>query len=658
MLERMSWWAALAAVVAGTAAAAPLQKEEPQPWVVLITVDTLRADRVGGGEESLTPHIDALAEDGVRFERAMVQVPITFPSHASILTGSHPMHHGIRDFGGIRLKDERETLTEILNAEGYATAAFVSSFALDSTWGLDQGFQHYYDDFDLSGYKGIGFNAVERRGDRTVDQVLEWLDENASGSAPSPLFLWVHLFDPHDPYEPPSPYKEKFAQSPYDGEVAFADAQVGRLLKALKEKDVYERSLIVLMGDHGEGLGEHGEETHGFFIYNSTLHIPLVMKFPGGDYQGKRIQEVVQSVDVAPTVLQALRLRGGRRMQGRGLLGLLRNGRYPGKASSYGESLYARFHFGWSSLTSYQDERYKLIRAPRMEFYDLSQDPGETRNLYQSQTALAEQYDNLLDRVITKFKNREGEQDQQHDDMDEETRQRLQSLGYVTVAAESGSDMDDVGRADPKDKIEVFSKVRRATLASEEGQLKRSIELLRQVNKQDPDIYSARYLLGLNYFQERSLMLAVGEFKEAIRLFPDSADAVNALARAYLSLGLEDEARLGFEQLARLEPERPRGYLGQGGIALKEKQFDQAERFFRKAWELGEDNRAPIGLGRTLVARGDLQEGLDVFLQVLARYPRQPEIHQLLAYTYQQMNRPQDARRHQAILRQLTGSRP
>ncbi|HSR68217.1 MAG TPA: sulfatase-like hydrolase/transferase [Acidobacteriota bacterium] len=626
-----------------------------KPSVVLVTIDTLRADRVGG-EKSLTPHIDALAGEGVTFQRAMVQVPITLPSHASILTGSHPLYHGLRDFGGIRLKEERETLAEILKSQGYSTAAFVSSFALDSTWGLDQGFDHYHDDFDLSGYRGVGFNAVERRGDRTVDAVLRWLEQEGNAASPGPLFLWVHLFDPHDPYEPPPPWKEQYAQRPYDGEVAFTDHQVGRLLEGLKEKGLYDGSLIVLMADHGEGLGEHGEETHGFFIYNSTLHVPLVMKFPAGEYAGKRIEEVVQSIDVAPSILQVLRIAGGRRMQGRGLLGLVRNGRYPGRASSYGESLYARFHFGWSSLTSYQDERYKLIRAPRMEFYDLRQDPGEEDNLYEAKTALAEQYDNLLEQTISKFKNREGEQDQKHAEMDEETRQRLQSLGYVTVSAESGSDMDDVGRADPKDKIEIFSKVRRATISSEEGDLQRSIQLLREVNGKDPDIYSARYLLGLNYFQQNSYMLAVSEFKEAIRVFPESADAVHALATAYLSLGLEEEALLGFEQLTRLEPERPRGYVGRGGIALKEKRLREAEQLFRKALEMGDDNRAPVGLGRALVAQGDLQQGLEVFLSVLARYPNMAEIHQLLAYTYRQMDRPQEARRHQAAFQRLTGS--
>ncbi|MEE8587634.1 MAG: sulfatase-like hydrolase/transferase [Acidobacteriota bacterium] len=649
---RIPLWALPVLLGAGLASGSP-QTATVKPSVILITIDTLRADRVGQQPKSITPAIDALALDGVRFTRAMAQVPITLPSHVSILTGAHPMYHGMRDFGGIRLKQERETLAELLKGQGYQTAAFVSSFALDSTWGLDQGFDSYHDNFDLSGYQGIGFNAVERRGDQTMDLVLQWLGRQ-DGSAP--FFLWVHLFDPHDPYQPPSPYKERFAEALYDGEVAFADAQVGRLVDALKERQLYDPSLIVLMGDHGEGLGEHGEETHGFFIYNTTLHIPLLFKLPGNELKAKEFAQTVMSVDVAPTILQMLRRPRGQDMQGQGLYGLMRNGRFPGAEQSYSESYYARYHFGWSSLTAYQDGRYKFIRAPRKEFYDLRQDPGERNNLYPSRTALAEQYNNLLDQLIGKYKNRQAESlDQQHGDMDAQTRQRLQSLGYITAAAERNVDMEDLQRADPKDKIEVFSKVRKATIASEKGRLEESIQLLSEVARLDPKIYSARYLQGFNFFQKKQFMLAVEEFKAALKVFPESTDAVHSLALSYFNLGLDEEARLGYQQLTRQEPERPRGHLGLGRVALKAKQHLEAESHFRKAVQLGGTHRAAVGLGRSLLAQNKLDEALKEFERIVRRVPKSAETHLLLAYTYDRKGLTEKARQHKEIFEKLTG---
>ena len=630
-------------LASSTSIAQPPQR----PSLLLITVDTLRADRVSREPDSITPVLDRLAKEGVLFERAIVQVPITLPSHASILTGAYPFYHGMRDVGGIKLKDERETITEILKDYGYQTAAFVSSFALDSTWGLDQGFEIYHDNFDLSDYQGVGFNAVERRGDHTVDLVLKWLEEDFDPQ--KPLFLWVHLFDPHDPYEPPSPYRERFAAAPYDGEVAFVDEQIGRLLESYRATGRYESSLIVVMGDHGEGLGEHGEETHGFFIYNSTLHIPFLMRFPGGEYAGQRIEQVVESVDVAPTILQQLRLPRGKEMQGKGLIGALRRKGTSQSTGGYGESFYAKYHFGWSSLSSYQDDRYKFILTAKKEFYDLQEDPGETRNLYESQTALAEQYRNRLEQRVEKYRNKEPLPDQKLDEMDTQSRQRLQALGYITLSSGKSLEVDDSERPDPKDKIEIFSRIRKSTIATEKGDFSTSINLLAGVIAKDPDIYSVRYLQGFNYFRTGRFMAAVGEFKAALKISPNSTEAINSLAQSYSSLRLNRESRIAFERLVALEPESPRGYVGIGAALLREKKATEAELQFKRAIALGDNALARIGLGRALVAQGKIDEGIVQFQAVVSRYPGSAEAHQLLAYSYSQKGMDAEASKHKKL---------
>lgn len=616
------------------------QAQEERPNLILITIDTLRADRVGG-QNSITPNIDSLAADGVVFEQAMVQVPITLPSHVSIMTATYPMYHGIRDFGGFKLKEERETLAELLKAQGYSTAAFVSSFALDSRWGLNQGFESYYDNFDLSEYKGVGFNAVERRADKTIDAVLDWLENRPSG----PFFLWVHLFDPHDPYEPPSPYHEKFRHRPYDGEVAYTDSELGRLLKTLRSTDLYRGSMIVLMGDHGEGLGEHNEETHGFFVYNTTLQVPLIVKFSGNRYSGQRVESVVQSVDVAPTILQALRMPRGREMQGNGLLGVISGRGRQGSDPAYSESYYARYHFGWSSLAAYQDQRYKFIRAPRPELYDLREDPGELKNLFNELTALGRQYANLLDDLNGKYRNREV-LSEEIGDIDDETRQRLQSLGYVAITSGKSGENDDRNRADPKDKIGLFSQIRKATIDTEEGRIESSINRLQTVIEEDPDIYTAQYLLGLNFYQTGQFALAVDRFKEAIQVFPESRDAVHALAGSYLQLGMMDAARLGYERLLEMEPDSTRAFVGLGNAALKSRDAAKAEQYYRKALQSSNDPVARVGLSRALVAQERLDEAIKQLKNVLSAFPGSGEAHFVLGYTYQQKGMETEARRH------------
>src|SRR5919201_3961884 len=281
-------WTLIAKLMRCAAAAAALiifqppaycaAKPAPKPNVLLVTIDTLRADHLGcyGYRQIKTPNIDGLAADGIRFEQAFTPVPITLPAHASLLTGTYPPYNGMHDFSGNQLNPAQPTLASILKQNGYSTGAVVASAVLDSRFGLNQGFDFYYDHFDFNRLLETNLDAMERPANVVVDEALKWLEKNSNKK----FFFWLHLYDPHAPYRPPPPYSEQYKSQPYDGEIAFADAQLGRVLRFLKERRLYNNTLIALSGDHGEGLGEHGEKTHGFFIYNSTLHVPVLLKMP------------------------------------------------------------------------------------------------------------------------------------------------------------------------------------------------------------------------------------------------------------------------------------------------------------------------------------------------------------------------------------------
>ena len=297
--------------------ATPGASSEAKPDVILITIDTLRADHLGcyGATQVQTPNIDSLARSAARFAQAYTPVPITLPAHSAIFTGSFPMATGMHDFSGNKLPASAITLAKVLHDHAYSTAAFIGSAVLDSRFGLNQGFDTYFDHFDFDRLDEANLDLMKRRGDAVLDEALSWLKRDPH----RPFLLWAHLYDPHFPYTPPEPFASRYRSQPYDGEISFADAQVGRLMAFLKDRGLFDSSLIVLSGDHGEGLGEHGEKTHGFFIYNSTLHVPLLIKVPGTT--PRVVDDEVSLVDVMPTLLQALMLPIPPSVQGRSLLG-------------------------------------------------------------------------------------------------------------------------------------------------------------------------------------------------------------------------------------------------------------------------------------------------------------------------------------------------
>jgi arylsulfatase A-like enzyme/Flp pilus assembly protein TadD len=588
---------------------------QTRPNVILITIDTLRADYLGcyGNTRIQTPSLDALAAEGTIFERAYCQVPMTPPSHASILTGTYPPTHGVRDFTSSGLRPGFPTLASILKKAGYNTAAFVSAYVLDSVWGFNQGFDFYYDRFEAKDFLGVNPGNVQRKAGETIRFTLDWLDSKPR----TPYFLWVHLFDPHHDYNPPEPFHSKYASDLYGGEVAYADHELGRLFDALKKSGDWDRSLIVAVSDHGEGRGEHDEYEHGFFLYESTMHIPLIVKLPkGSGLQTRRNGDVVASVDIAPTVLQLVRVPGDPKipMQGRGLLGLILGKRSSQASVAYGETLYPRNTFGWSDLSAWVEGNFKFIEAPRSELYDLTTDPGEEVNLYGSRRALADG----LRQKLNQFRQRVAfVQDAGASGGDSERIEALRALGYVAVSVPV-KQAGQSGLADPKDKVQVFNKILLALQASDAGALDKSNALLTEAVREEPTLFIAHYQLGINSRKAGDNQAALDHFDEARALNPSFELTELNRANALTHLGRSDEAVAILKELIRENPSRlnPRRLLAM--VYSRQKNYGGAIETYRGILsERPNDGQVVKYLGIALVDAGKYQEGFDTLQRAI-----------------------------------------
>src|SRR5258708_4210849 len=424
------------------------------PNVILITLDTTRADRMGflGSNRGLTPHLDAMARQGIAFTRAYSHVPLTTASHATILSGTYPQFNHVNDFG-VPLSPRLPYLPELLHQHGYRTGAFVGSLVLDPLDGTAPGFDRGVDVYDAGFHlrrPGIDrYKTIERRGGTVVDHAPAWLSQ-----APNkPFFLWVHLYDAHDPYDPPSPYKERYASQPYDGEIAYADACVGKLLDALRKRGLYDEALIAVMADHGESLGAHGENTHGVFLYDETLHVPLLVKLPLNRTAGKRVETRVSLVDVAPTILSEARVPVPEQMQGESLLDTLKptKGGAPEDRPAYAETDYPHRAFGWSSLRALRTGKYLYIQAPERELYNQDSDAAATHNLAPNAIAVSD----TLAAQLQDFRRKTAQTLVALAKPDPEQLKKAQALGYVTSSSSSETDEKNLTGVDPKNKIEI-----------------------------------------------------------------------------------------------------------------------------------------------------------------------------------------------------------
>jgi arylsulfatase A-like enzyme len=508
------------------------------PDVVLVTLDTVRSDRMGflGSKRGLTPALDTLAREAVVFEQAFAQAPLTTVSHATILSGTYPPTHGVQDFG-IELPASLPWLPAALAARGYQTGAFVGSIVLDPKGpiapGFDRGFSVYDAGFERRRDGADPYKTKERRGMEVVSRALAWL----AGRRGVPVFLWVHLYDAHDPYDAPEPFASRFAKAPYDAEIAGVDAALGRLVEGLRALGRLDGAVMAVAADHGESLGAHGEDTHGVFLYDETIHVPMLVRLPRGDERGRRVPLRVSLVDVAPTLLEAAGLAIPEAMQGVSLLPLARGAR-ASERPAYAESEYSHRVFGWSPLHAWRSERFLFVEAPRRELYDQRADPGSTRNLASERPAIVAGMSGEIERARSAWSARARPSAPAK--ADPELVERLASLGYA-AGATAGA-LPPPSGVDPKDKIQVTNLLQRATEAGESGRWDAAIPLYEKVVASDPQIFTARLELGLALARKREWARALPHLKLVAERLPDYADARFTLGLAYSSLGRNAEA--------------------------------------------------------------------------------------------------------------------
>jgi choline-sulfatase len=527
---------ALSAIPASHLAAAPRLN------VILISIDTLRVDRIGayGGRIARTPAMDQLAADGCLFEQATVQVPLTRASHVSILTGLQPFQHGIRDNFAPPLAPEHRTLAEVLHDKGYQTGGFVGSFIVNTQSGLARGFDEFDDSFEEGGKGTAFFTEYQRRADQVEKRAGAWIERVASSGAP--FFAWVHFYDPHSPYTPPEPYATRYAKHPYEGEIAYTDEMMGRLLARIDRLGQRDRTLVVFVSDHGESLGEHGEEEHGFFVYDSAIHVPLMMRLPGRLRRGIRVTSAAQSIDIVPTVLDLLGLSSAApaSLRGRSLVPAMSGREDTEPIVTYSETLFPRIHFGWSELRSVRIGHWKYILAPRPELYDLATDPGERRNRYAAEgSRAASMRSRLLDAMGGSLET--GVVAGNGAMPDAATMAKLASLGYV-----SGPGMSAGGGADPKDRIAEFmaygTAVREGITAYERGDFPLAARKLKAIVSAGRGGFDVSFYLGRAYLKLANYQAAAQALQEAVHKLPTYTPSYIELARALVGLEQLDKA--------------------------------------------------------------------------------------------------------------------
>jgi len=555
--------------------------------IVLVTLDTTRADRLGcyGFSRIETPTLDALAARGVKFENCIAQTPLTLPSHSSIFTGTLPLFHGVRDNGGFILPEELTTMAEVFKAGGYSTAAFIGAYVLDSKWGLNQGFEYYYDRFDLSKFEKISLGSVQRPANEVLDEALKWLGEHKA----APFFAWIHLYDPHTPYEPPPPYDEKYARSPYLGEIAFMDAQLARLGAFLEENGLKEDSFLVIAGDHGESLGEHKESTHGFFIYQEALHVPLIFVTPFPALQGLSASALVSLVDIMPTVLEIAGLPVPAEVQGESLVPFLFRPAEDPERYAYSETYYPRFHYGWSELKSFQDKTHKLIIAPQKELYDLTTDADEMRDLASAEADVLARLDAAAAGFIVKHSQNAHVLDFRK--IAPETREKLAALGYIGSFTDSKK-LEGKPLANPKEKIVVFNELSRAREMGMNGEVDAAIAVIRGIIDSDPEIGDAYFSIGNIYFKARRFKEAIPYFEQALERKPDDTFCVMNIANSYVNMGRPGDGESFVIDYLKKGFSDPQLYFLLGTLTFLQKKYDDALKYYDECLSFNSDMAA------------------------------------------------------------------
>ncbi|MEM6705984.1 MAG: sulfatase-like hydrolase/transferase [Acidobacteriota bacterium] len=605
--------------------------------VLLLTVDTLRADRVSAyGSRVSTPNLDRLAAEGVLFTSASTTVPFTLPAHTSIMTGLYPPSHGVRENVGYTVSDEHTMLAQRLRDLGRDTAGFVSAFVLDARWGIARGFDHYFDDFDLGGEQSPNLGAVQRPGSETIAAFDEWLDERSSST--SPFFAWVHLYDPHDPYTPPEPYRSQYPGAPYDAEVAYTDALVGELLDGIAERGLAGNTVIVMTSDHGEGLGEHGESFHGLLIYDSTVRVPLIVRFPGGALSGLQVTEAVSHVDLLPTILRLVEADVPEGLHGEPLTTPIMRALKesdPIERAVYAESFYPLSHYGWSALRSLRSAAHKYIEAPSPELFDLVDDPGESSSLYSDEDPTSRQLARALRSLTEEI---EGEQASSDADLDERTLAHLRALGYVAGrgATEVAGYDPSVPRADPKERVHVHRMIMVAQSLVSQEKDSEAERLLERALTEEPRLLDGHYLLGNLALHGGDPVRAEGHFRAALEIDDLHQPSVFGLANAQLSQGREDDALVGFRRALQLAGSDSKATLAIADLQVSRGEQSEARAVLEEAAVDGAPAIVFNRLGEVQALQGDSGDALDSFRAAVAANERFAEPHFNLAVLNEQ----------------------
>jgi len=601
--------------------------------IVLISIDTCRSDYLScyGYPKQITPNIDHVADEGVLFENTISTAPITLPAHCTIMTGTIPPHHGVRNNIGYQLNQSHQTLAEILSAEGYRTAAIVSAFVLDSEFGMAQGFETYNDCFvDIR----HALSGDERIGEETTRFAIEWLDEHQSDK----FFLFLHYYDPHDDYEAPEPFATEYADNPYAGEIAYTDHCIGKVINRIKEAGLYDSSLIIITGDHGEMLGEHGELTHTYFVYQSAVKVPLIFKLPG-QTESRRISPCVGLVDILPTICGILGINKPEKIQGRDLSPHLKGSLLDKNRSLYSESIVPT-RYGANALMALTTDRYKYIQSIRPELYDIVRDPNEQNNLFEQQSEHGAAFEHQLQQVLEQAlaKNTAGN----WMGLTAQDLYRLESLGYV--GGTNDQRLFDQSQDDAKDLINIHVSFKQALIYEHRGQYEQCKQILRKLSLERPTFPETFGKLAKIAFQEQKFQEALEPFYALIKLNPNDSDAEANLGITLANLGRLDDAIIHLNKAIQIDPTNSPAHHSLASLLQKQGKPDQAIVHYNKAIELGlRTAQVYYDLGGLWSAKGDLNKALSYYFKSLQVNPRDEKVHNRVAAIYFRQRKWNDA---------------
>jgi arylsulfatase A-like enzyme/thioredoxin-like negative regulator of GroEL len=625
----------------------------PNVNVILITLDTTRADRTGflGSKLGLTPNLDALAQDSVVFERAYSQEPLTSPSHAVILTGTYPQFNHVADLGAPLEKDV-PYLPDLFHHRGYRTAAFVGAYILDpksAAPGFDRGFDTYDAAFRRRKPGEDRYKSVERRAGDVVDRAVEWLSKHPQG----PFFLWLHFYDAHDPYDPPEPFKSRFPRL-YDGEIAYADSQVGRFLTNLRTRGLYRGAMIAVMADHGEAFGEHGEERHGVFLYDETIHVPLLMKFPANRFAGNRVRDRVALADVAPTIVQ---VSGGAipsAMQGTSLVSQIgdKGSSNGGERAIYSETDYARRAFGWSFLRTWRGGKYLYVQAPKRELYDQSVDPDASQNLAADSEAVADTLESQLDAFHDRTARAKGKLRK----LDPEQAESLRALGYLASDANQTENDDKVAGDDPKDRIQIANSLHQALVDMEEDDFEAAIPKLQKVVEGESGASTGYLELGRALVHVKRYEEAVPVLRTAAAKMPESGMAHYELGLALVKTGQWEAALPEFQAAVVITPASVQLHFYLAAVLARLKRVPEASKEFEVTLKMDPHHfEANLLYGRMQFLEGHTRSALPLLQQATRIQPQSAQAHAFLADVYERLGQMTNAGRERDLAQRASG---